>query len=72
MRTGGAGKICLNEFCLYFPPLVFPHVIEAGICVAKMGSSRVRYEIGFYVDPQSRRPVTALPLDLKQVLEKFL
>jgi acyl-CoA thioester hydrolase len=69
--------------------LAFPQVIEAGIRVAQMGSSSVRYEIGLfaqgedlcaarghfvhvYVDQQSRRPVMALPLNLKQVLEKIL
>ena len=74
--------------CNYFAPLSFPQVIEAGIRVAKMGGSSVRYEIGLfaqgedlcaaqghfvhvYVDHQCRRPVTALPLNLKQVLEKL-
>ena len=81
--------LVVETHCNYFAPLAFPQVIEAGIRVAKMGSSSVRYEIGLfaqgedlcaahghfvhvYVDHQSRRPVTALPLHLKQVLEKLL
>ena len=80
--------LVVETHCNYFAPLAFPQVIEAGIRVAKMGSSSVRYEIGLfaqgeelcaahghfvhvYVDQQSRRPVTALPLNLKQVLEKL-
>jgi acyl-CoA thioester hydrolase len=81
--------LVVETHCNYFAPLAFPQVIEAGIRVAKMGTSSVRYEIGLfaqgedlcaarghfvhvYVDQHSRRPVTALPLNLKQVLEKLL
>jgi acyl-CoA thioester hydrolase len=81
--------LVVETHCNYFAPLAFPQVIEAGIRVAQMGSSSVRYEIGLfaqgedlcaarghfvhvYVDQQSRRPVMALPLNLKQVLEKIL
>ena len=81
--------LVVETHCNYFAPLAFPQVVEAGIRVAKMGGSSVRYEIGLfaqgedlcaarghfvhvYVDHQSRRPVTALPLNLKQVLEKLL
>jgi acyl-CoA thioester hydrolase len=81
--------LVVETHCNYFAPLAFPQVIEAGIRVAQMGSSSVRYEIGLfaqgedlcaarghfvhvYVDQQSRRPVMALPLNLKQVLEKLL
>jgi len=34
--------------CNYFAPLAFPEVIEAGIRVAHVGSSSVRYEIGLF------------------------
>ena len=81
--------LVVETHCNYFAPLSFPQVIEAGIRVAKMGGSSVRYEIGLfaqgedlcaarghfvhvYVDHQNRRPMTALPLNLKQVLEKLL
>ena len=81
--------LVVETHCNYFAPLAFPQVVEAGIRVAKMGGSSVRYEIGLfaegedlcaarghflhvYVDHQSRRPVTSLPLNLKQVLEKLL
>lgn len=34
--------------CHYFAPLAFPQTIEAGIRVAKLGSSSVRYEVGLF------------------------
>jgi acyl-CoA thioester hydrolase len=89
IQHGQTIGLVVETHCNYFAPLSFPHVIEAGIRVAKMGSSSVRYEIGLfaqgeelcaarghfvhvYVDYQSRRPVTSLPLNLNQVLEKLL
>jgi acyl-CoA thioester hydrolase len=89
IHQGQTIGLVVETHCNYFAPLAFPQVIEAGIRVAKMGGSSVRYEIGLfaqgedlcaarghfvhvYVDQQSRRPVMALPLNLKQVLEKLL
>ena len=89
IHDGQTIGLVVETHCNYFAPLAFPQVIEAGIRVAKMGGSSVRYEIGLfaqgedlcaarghfvhvYVDHQSRRPVTSLPLNLKQVLEKLL
>jgi len=34
--------------CNYFAPVAFPDRIEAGIRVAKIGSSSVRYEVGIF------------------------
>lgn len=34
--------------CNYFAPLAFPQTVEAGIRVAHVGSSSVRYEIGLF------------------------
>jgi acyl-CoA thioester hydrolase len=78
--------LVIETQCNYFAPLAFPQTIDAGIRVAKLGSSSVRYEIGLfaqgedlcaarghfvhvYVDKENRRPVKALPLKLKTVLE---
>ena len=89
IQHGQTIGLVVETHCNYFAPLSFPQVIEAGIRVAKMGGSSVRYEIGLfaqgedlcaarghfvhvYVDYQSRRPVTSLPLNLNQVLEKLL
>jgi acyl-CoA thioester hydrolase len=81
--------LVIETQCNYFAPLAFPQTIEAGIRVAKLGSSSVRYEIGLfaqdedlcaarghfvhvYVDKENRRPVKALPLKLKTVLETLV
>ena len=81
--------LVIETQCNYFAPLAFPQTIEAGIRVAKMGGSSVRYEIGLfaqgedlcaarghfvhvYVDKKNRRPVKALPLKLKTVLETLV
>ncbi|MGH8779272.1 acyl-CoA thioesterase [Paraburkholderia sp.] len=34
--------------CNYFEPLVFPEKVDAGLRVARLGSSSVRYEIGLF------------------------
>jgi acyl-CoA thioester hydrolase len=78
--------LVVETHCNYFAPLAFPQIIEAGIRVAHIGRSSVRYEIGIfgegettaakghflhvYVDRKTRRPV-ALPRTLRSVLEKL-
>jgi len=34
--------------CNYFAPLAFPQTVEAGIRVAHLGSSSIRYEVGLF------------------------
>ncbi len=36
--------------CQYFAPLAFPQNVEAGIRVAHIGSSSVRYEVGLFAE----------------------
>ena len=40
--------LVIETQCNYFAPLAFPQVVEAGIRVAKLGQSSVRYEIGLF------------------------
>lgn len=42
--------------CHYFAPLAFPHTVEAGLRVAHLGRSSVRYEIGLFAQDE---PTTA-------------
>jgi len=76
--------LVIETQCNYFAPLAFPQMVHAGIRVAHIGSSSVRYEVGIfgaeencaakghfvhvYVDAATRRPTT-LPEKLKTVLE---
>jgi len=79
--------LVIETQCNYFAPLAFPQTIEAGIRVAKLGSSSVRYEVGLFAQAE---PLTAakghfihvyvdrvtrrpvpLPAPLKSVLEQL-
>ena len=80
--------LVIETQCNYFAPLAFPQTVEAGIRVARLGSSSVRYEVGLFAQGE---PLTAakghfihvyvdrlsrrpvsLPPQLKAVLEKLL
>jgi acyl-CoA thioester hydrolase len=81
---GSTIGLVVETQCNYFAPLAFPQKVQAGIRVARLGTSSVRYEVGIfgegdrtaakghfvhvYVDAQTRKPVP-LPLALKTVLE---
>lgn len=72
--------------CHYFSPLAFPDDIEAGLKVAHMGNTSVRYEIGIFKKgqeltaahghfvhvyvDQATRRPVPLPSKLRQALEK--
>ena len=77
--------LVIETQCNYLAPLAFPQTIEAGIRVARLGSSSVRYEVGLFAQGE---PLTAakghfvhvyvdresrrpvpLPAPLKQFLE---
>ena len=46
---GGAEIFLVVETgCRYYAEMTFPDVVTAGICVAKLGNSSVRYEIGLF------------------------
>jgi len=42
--------------CNYFAPLAFPQPVEAGLRVARLGGSSVRYEVGLFA---AGEPLTA-------------
>lgn len=55
IREGGLdihdGRIvgyCVESQCRYLAPIAFPETIEAGLRVAHLGKSSVRYEIGLF------------------------
>jgi acyl-CoA thioester hydrolase len=80
--------LVIETRCNYFAPLAFPQTVEAGIRVAQLGSSSVRYEVGLFAQGQAlsaarghfvhvyvnreTRRPTALPANLKTVLETLL
>ncbi len=80
--------LVIETQCNYFSPLAFPQTVEAGIRVARLGSSSVRYEVGLFAQGQplsaarghfvhvyvnrASRRPAPLPANLKTVLETLL
>ena len=80
--------LVIETQCNYFASLAFPQTIEAGIRVAKLGKSSVRYEVGLFAQGEhlcaakghfvhvyvdrESRRPVELPLALRTVLEKLL
>ena len=74
--------------CQYFAPISFPDVVHAGLRVAKVGNSSVRYEIGLFRNEEKRtsaqgyfihvyvdrasRRSTALPADMRVALQALM
>jgi acyl-CoA thioester hydrolase len=74
--------------CRFFKPLTFPDTVHAGLRVARLGRSSVRYEIGLFRNDdktaaaqghfvhvyveRESRKATALPPEMRVVLEKIL
>lgn len=77
--------LVIETQCNYFAPLAFPQTVEAGIRVARIGSSSVRYEVGLFAQGEAltaaagrfihvyvdrqTRRPCALPARLREVLQ---
>lgn len=48
IHSGATIGLVVETQCHYFAPLAFPQTIEAGVRVAHMGTSSVRYEVGLF------------------------
>ncbi|MFL6581794.1 MAG: acyl-CoA thioesterase [Burkholderiales bacterium] len=74
--------------CEYFAPLTFPDIVHAGLRVAKIGNSSVRYEVGLFRNDEqtaaaqgyfvhvyvdrASRNPVAVPSGMRLSLEKLL
>lgn len=88
IQHGETIGLVVETQCNYFSGLAFPQVVEAGLRVARLGSSSVRYEIGLFAAGASStaarghfvhvyvdrqsRRPVPLPKALKSVLEKLI
>ncbi len=79
--------LVIETQCNYFASLAFPQNVEAGLRVARMGTSSVRYEVGLFAQGEpmtaakghfvhvyvdsKTRRPVALPTPLKNVLEQL-
>ena len=48
IHAGTTIGLVIETQCNYFAPLAFPQTVEAGIRVARLGGSSVRYEVGLF------------------------
>ena len=48
IHAGATIGLVIETQCNYFSPLAFPQTVDAGIRVAHLGSSSVRYEVGLF------------------------
>lgn len=50
IHKGEVIGLVVETSCSYFKPIAFPETVHAGIRVAKLGTSSVRYEVGLFRD----------------------
>jgi len=48
IHAGATIGLVVETHCNFFAPLAFPQAVDAGLRVAQVGSSSVRYEIGLF------------------------
>jgi acyl-CoA thioester hydrolase len=53
IEQGATIGLVVETHCNYFAPLAFPQTVEAGLRVANIGSSSVRYEVGLFAQGQA-------------------
>jgi acyl-CoA thioester hydrolase len=74
--------------CRYFKPITFPDAVHAGLRVARLGNSSVRYEVGIFRNDEEtvaahghfvhvyvdseNRRPAALPPGMREALERLL
>jgi acyl-CoA thioester hydrolase len=54
VEHGATIGLVVETQCNYFSPLVFPERVDAGLRVARLGSSSVRYEVGLFREGESQ------------------
>ena len=84
IHSGSTIGLVVETQCHYFAPLAFPQNIDAGIRVARLGSSSVRYEVGLFAEGGQETAArghfvhvyvdreTRRPVPLPAPLKKFL
>lgn len=85
IHHGAAIGLCVESHCEFKKSIAFPETVDAGLRVAHIGRSSVRYEIGIFsegqiaatghfvhvfVDRAGRKP-TELPAAMRAALEKI-
>jgi acyl-CoA thioester hydrolase len=87
IARGSVIGLVVETHCNYFAPLAFPQAVEAGLRVAHIGKSSVRYEVGIFAQgtdataahghfvhvyvDRASRTPTHLPEQLRAVLQRI-
>jgi acyl-CoA thioester hydrolase len=50
IHRGAIIGLVVETQCNYFAPLAFPQMVQAGLRVAHLGTSSVRYEVGLFAE----------------------
>ncbi|MBX3676002.1 MAG: acyl-CoA thioesterase [Rhodocyclaceae bacterium] len=88
IHDGAVVGYCVESTCRYHRPVTFPETIEAGLRVAQLGNSSVRYEIGLFRQGEdkpaaqghfvhvfvdrAKNKPTAIPEAIRACMEKLL
>jgi acyl-CoA thioester hydrolase len=88
IHRGETIGLVVETQCNYFEPVEFPQTVEAGLRVARLGTTSVRYEVGLFLQGEpltvakghfihvyvdrATRRPTTVPAPLKKVLESLL
>jgi acyl-CoA thioester hydrolase len=86
-QHGSVVGLVVETRCRYLAPLAFPHPVEAGLRVGRLGTSSVRYEIAIFAEhadaasaqghfvhayvDRVTRKPVPLPAELRAVLQKI-
>jgi acyl-CoA thioester hydrolase len=85
IAKGGVIGVCAESQCTYLRSAAFPDALDAGLRVAKLGTSSVTYEVGIFlaeelcahgrfvhvfVDRGTRKP-TPIPARIRAALERL-
>jgi len=87
IETSKVIGLVVETQCQYFASITFPDVVHAGLRVAKLGNSSVRYEIGLFRNEEqtasaqgyfihvyvdrATRRAISLPADMRAALERI-
>ncbi len=64
VRHGAFRTFTVENFCRYHRSIAFPHTVECGLRVAKLGNSSVRYEVGLFIEGSETAAATAYCVDV--------
>ncbi len=88
IERGATIGLVVETQCHYFAPLAFPQRVDAGLRVARIGGTSVRYEVGLFAEgvdqtaahghfihvyvDRSSRRPVAVPAELRRVLDALM